>query len=235
MIDPIHVSPSPPEETRRCVSLGGSLLGSFALHFCLLAGLIVLAVIMPGELPPWDTPIVGTHKGPVTDAITVQVEVDKMPPEPAVVTRQQVEDAILLAQEFTPEEQQIQLDVLSDQLASVSTGESVSEVCNTLISVLGVEPVRSEPQSDPPPGVFDSDSGQISDVRRLELPSGGQSYVCILTDAEGRSLEVELDDIEGPQLFAVMQKIKSNPLLEQIYRNIATPLLQQKLGKRQNE
>ncbi len=232
MIDPIHISTSPPEETRHRVSLGRPLLGSFTLHFCLLAGLVFLTVIMPGELPPGDTPIDGRYKGPVTDAVTVQIEIDKTPLGSTAVTRQQVEDAILLAQEFTPEEQQNQLDVLSDQLASVSTRESVAEVCNTLMSVLGVEAVRSEPQGDPPPGDFDSASSQISDVRRLELLSGGQSYVCVLTDAEGRRLELELDDIEGPQLFAVMQKIKSNPLLEQIYRSLAMPLLQQKLGQR---
>ena len=83
-------------------------------------------------------------------------------------------------------------------------------------------------------GEFDHDTAELHDVqpaaagsRWLALPR------CALLDAEGRTLEVDVDPAAGEQLYVTLEKIKANPLLEQVYRQIAMPLFDQLLGCRQ--
>lgn len=50
-------------------------------------------------------------------------------------------------------------------------------------------------------------------------------YEAVLVDAKGESIVVPLAEEEGESLHRVFRLVKSNPLLEQIYRDMAAPLL----------
>ena len=61
----------------------------------------------------------------------------------------------------------------------------------------------------------------------LPKDGGGFRYVTVLLDAQGRTVETEVSQQEGEPVYELMQRIKANPLLEQVYRQIVMPLLDQ--------
>jgi hypothetical protein len=138
--------------------------------------------------------------------------------------------AEIAAAENAPQEDQLaRLTVLSGQLESISTAESVDSLTTRLAGLLGTERRAEQPAAQPVAGEFDFDAAQIHDVKRTDDGRGGFAYTAILLDAQGRTLETPLSPAEGEQLYKVMELVKANPLLERIYRGLVMSLLDKTL------
>jgi hypothetical protein len=146
------------------------------------------------------------------------------------LVRERLAEVADKARAASPEENRANLDRLTKQLTQASTAASIDQVAGSLQRWTGTKPRAQRPAEQPVAGEFDHDTAQLHDVRRLPQDSGGWRYVAVLLDAEGRTMEVELDATVGEQLYSTLEKIKANPLLEQVYRQIAMPLFDQLLG-----
>jgi hypothetical protein len=153
---------------------------------------------------------------------------------PAEVTPEMVRqrlDEIVAEEEETDDEQSLdRLDQLSDRLNQLSDEDSVDAMADAMQSLLGTSPRAVHPAGEAAEGPFDFDTAQFHDVKRTPNDSGGYTYVTVLLDAGGRTIEVVLDPQEGERAFQTMQRIGANPLLDQVYRQIAMPLLDQILA-----
>jgi hypothetical protein len=132
---------------------------------------------------------------------------------------------IARSEQLSDDEQLARLKSLTGQLNRIATEDSVTEVSGQLASLLGTEDRAKRPAAEPVAGEFDFDTAQVHDVRRIEQGPGQFTYVAILLDAQGRTVESPLTPTEGEQLYKVMELVKSNPLLERIYRGVAMSLL----------
>ena len=96
-------------------------------------------------------------------------------------------------------------------------------------SWFGLEKRASEPVDSSPPGDFDFETAQLHDVRREQDADGELSYIAVLLDAEGRTIDVALSEAEGKPAYELMERMKANPLLDQLYRQLAMPMIDQVL------
>lgn len=204
-----------------------------------------VALLVAGQFEPW---WYAAYQSREARAIQVtysagerprEHHVDAVPPVRMVTTPEEVTGEMLreriddLAAEnatLTDAEQLEKLDRLTARLNQVADAESVDRLAGTFQALTGTKPRASRPAAEPAQGDFDLDTAQIHDVRRDETSDGKIRYFVILLDADGRTEEVEMDAAAGEQMFATMQRIKSNPLLEQVYRQIAMPLFDQMLA-----
>lgn len=146
------------------------------------------------------------------------------------MVRQRLDDIVTETEETDDEESLQRLDQLSGRLSQLSSQDSVDAMAGTLQSLLGTSPRATQPAEEVVDGEFDFDTAQFHDVRRYSNDAGGYSYVTVLLDAEGRTIETEMDQVDGERIYQTMQRIRANPLLEQVYRRIAMPLLDQILA-----
>lgn len=177
--------------------------------------------------------------GEASEANGDQAEI-RVVSDPTDVTKDMVTDRIeqdvQAAEALSPEEKLDRLSELSERLSDVSSPESVEAMAGAIQNMFGVAPRATEPSAEPVEGSFDFDTAQFHDVSRVPLDPSGFRYVAILLDAEGRTMEVEMDDVDGQTLYETMQQIKQNPLLEAVYRQVVMPLLDQMVaGVRQAE
>jgi hypothetical protein len=126
-----------------------------------------------------------------------------------------------------PHEQLDRLSVMGRQLHELSSPSSLDELSEQFQSWMGYSPRATQPAPVSEPGEFDYATAQITDISRQELPDRTYRYLCLLLDAEGRTMEVELDAAHGAIAFELLQRIKKYPLLEQVYRQIFMPLADQ--------
>jgi hypothetical protein len=119
------------------------------------------------------------------------------------------------------------LDDLSQRLNEVTDEASINSLADAMHSFLGTKPRATKPAKEAPSGEFDFDTAQFHDIQRFPREDGGFRYVTILLDAQGRTFEAEVSGQEGEPIYAAMERIKANPLLEQVYRQIVMPLLDQ--------
>jgi hypothetical protein len=159
---------------------------------------------------------------------------ERLAAEPVDVTggmvRRRLDQIVAESQTRTDAENLDRLGQLSKQLSRVSSGSSVEAMAGAMHSMLGTKARHDTPPADASPSAFDFDTAQFREVKRSPLADGRWRYVAVLVDAAGRTQEVELDADTGARTYAVMEQIKANPLLEQVYRQIATPLFDQLLG-----
>jgi hypothetical protein len=122
------------------------------------------------------------------------------------------------------------LDRATQRLGKVSSPASIDALAGAMHTMLGTKPRTDAPPAGAPRSSFDFDTAQFRDVKRYSLPDGRWRYVAVLVDATGNTMEVEMDGEDGQRTYAVMERVKANPLLEQVYRQIAMPLFDQMLG-----
>ncbi len=154
---------------------------------------------------------------------------------PAEVTagmvRQRIDEIARREATTSDEDTFKQLDKLTGRLESVSTAESVDAMAGAMSSLLGTVPRATEPAKKSVEGEFDATTAQFHDIRRIKTEDGGFEYLTVLLDAEGRTIEVPVDAATGERVYLTFERIKSNPLLEQIYRQIVMPLIDQMLAE----
>jgi hypothetical protein len=62
-------------------------------------------------------------------------------------------------------------------------------------------------------------------VTREAAPDGTWKYQSVLVDAEGRTMQIEMDAASGESSYRTLQTLKAYPLAEKIYRQVTMPLL----------
>ena len=206
-------------------------VASLVLHAALTAGLFAWS------FEPW-----WAAAGDARRARTIQVTMAQAPaadvaPEvrivgdPAEVTaqmvRQRVEEEVDASAALSRADKLARLDALSQRLNQVADEGSIDALSGVMHSLLGTKPRAVEPAKVAPGGTFDFDTAQFHDILRLPKDGGGFRYVTVLLDAQGRTVQTEVSAQEGEPLYELMQRIKANPLLEQVYRQIVMPLMDQ--------
>lgn len=78
------------------------------------------------------------------------------------------------------------------------------------------------PEGTPPKG---EPAAKPERTRKPKAKKPSPQYEAVLVDAKGESIVVPLSEEEGESLHRIFRLVKSNPLLEQIYRDMAAPLL----------
>jgi len=166
--------------------------------------------------------------------ISATIVVDEVASVPHEI-QQQVEDSLAATDHMSEAERLTALDAAAGRLARISSESSVDDVAKQLQSWLGLTPRAAEPKatdrdSNSQTAVsdedgFDFESAQLHDVRREVLSDDRAQFICVMLDAKGRTLDVPLSEAEGAPIYTLMEKIKASPLLEQIYRQLAMPML----------
>jgi hypothetical protein len=153
-----------------------------------------------------------------------------IPPEGTTVwVAEELLRSVRQADAQSAEEKLAELQTLSQRLEVVSSAESVGDVSDTLGKLMGQTPRATAPVAAVPEGPFDFTSGQVHDVRKETDAAGNVTYIAIMLDSAGRTMEVELDAAAGEQAFRTMQIVKANPLLERVYRGVVMGLIDKML------
>ncbi|NLF68023.1 MAG: hypothetical protein GX575_03100 [Candidatus Anammoximicrobium sp.] len=209
---------------------------SLVVHAAVTAGLLVWS-FEPWWLAAWNARQQRTIQVRIAAATAADDPADEGSPEvrivsdPAEVTaqmiRRRVDQAVDQSAALNQAEKLARLDSLSQRLNQVSDEASIGALSAVVHSLLGTQPRAAEPAKTAPEGEFDFATAQFHEIRRFSSNGDGFRYVTILLDAQGRTLETEVSEQEGAPIYQVMQRIKANPLLEQVYRQIVMPLLDQ--------
>lgn len=117
------------------------------------------------------------------------------------------------------------LEEKAAELTNISSSESIEKMAPILTNALKLKPRATTPAEVPPEGPFDPTSAQFYDVRRETTESGEVRYVSVMLDAEGRTIELELNEAEGESIYQTMKLVKENPLLEKVYRELVIPAM----------
>jgi hypothetical protein len=229
-------------------SLGGSVVTRFRgvgiATSLVLHGVVIAALLSAAYQPWWYAAYLARSQrvihvacapgAPSNDDSPEDAPEVRIISDPADVTaelvRQRLEDDARELSALSDEEQLDRLEHLSGRLRDVSSEQSVGQMAAAFQQMLGTESRAEQPIADAGDGEFDLDTAQFHDVTRSATPDGRWRYVSVLIDAHGRTLEVEMDAAEGKRVYETMQRIKANPLLGQVYRQIAMPLFDQLLG-----
>jgi hypothetical protein len=171
---------------------------------------------------------------PVPGAGKAKTPEPELPADPSQVTddmvRAKLDAAVAKAAGRSVKENLDRLDQMSGRLKNVASPSSVGELAGTFQQFVGTKPRASQPVEHAAPEDFDCETAQFHDVKRYAKEPSGWRYVAVLLDAAGRTIEVEMDEPDGERVYVTLERIKSNPLLEQVYRQIAMPLLDKMLG-----
>jgi hypothetical protein len=211
---------------------------SLLFHLGVLV-LLLVASFQPWWLEGWHarqarTLEVTLGEGPPASEPDRAVESVRFVADPSEVTadmvRERLDEVIAETEPMSEEGKFARLDELSNRLSQVSDEASVDAVAGVLQSLLGTQPRAVQPADEPVAGQFDYDTAQFHDIRRVPTDDGGFRYLTVLLDAEGRTIEVEMSQADGETVYLTMQRVKANPLLEQVYRQIVMPLIDQMLA-----
>lgn len=171
-------------------------------------------------------PDLAQDSGVSPDDLSIDRPPDANDPDLAEFARRRLEHARRDADEQSADEQRTDLETLGRRLQNVATEESVAELNQTLTGWFDTDERATEPKASPEAKAlpFDPKTAQISDVKRIGTEEPPK-YVAILVDANGNSMETELEEPDGSQLYETFQIIKRFPLLEQVYRGTVMGLL----------
>jgi hypothetical protein len=228
----------PPRRTDRRYRAHG-LTVSLVLHVGLVAALTAVSW-RPWWFDAWAAREAGTIHVTCSTEAEQSMRPDETSPEvrivsdPADVTSKmlqtRLDEVVEDSKELSDEEKLARLDRLSDRLTQVSSEDSINAVAGALQTLLGAGNRAVEPAEEPVGGDFDFDTAQFHDIQRSPKEDGGWRYVSVLLDAEGRTIEVEMNEEDGELVYETMERIKASPLLAQVYRQIAMPLFDRMLA-----
>lgn len=154
--------------------------------------------------------------------------------DPADVTREMIRQGIdrvaKEAEASSVEENLKRLDQLTDRLTQVSSEASIDAMASAFGALMGTGGYALPSTEEPAAGEFDHDTAQFHDIVRFPREGGGWRYVAMLLDGEGRTVEVEMSEEVAEPAYLAMERIKANPLLNRVYRKMATPVFDQLLA-----
>ncbi len=192
------------------------------------------AKLKPAEVPlevrlpkTEDSALVATNDQTSAPREKPEVKPEDADPLPAERVNELVQKSVDEASERTDDENIEKLEQLTGTLNQVSSTDSIDALTKSLNKAFGTGERATEPAKEAVAGEFDFDTAQIHDVRRDAKEDGSFTYTAILLDAEGRTLDSELDEDSGKRIYDVMVLIKRNPLLERLYRQTLMSLFDQ--------
>ncbi|TVP99046.1 MAG: hypothetical protein EA381_10775 [Planctomycetaceae bacterium] len=229
----------------RDARLRTGLIVSLAFHAIFVLGLLVWYLPRPtaAVTGPKPDPNIATrtaHDSPSSssgDAGTVEPPAsDNAAGDPPVdspvldsIPPAQIETAVTAAIENAEHaSEQRQLESLSEQLGRIDrigSPESIAEVGRLVRDSIGLNARATVPSDEAVSGAFDFGTAQFHEVFRDESEAGVHSYRGVLVDAQGRTMEVDLDTESGRAAYDAMERIKGSPLGEAIYRTLVMPML----------
>ena len=229
--------PEPTKPTGLRYSAHG-IVSSLVLHGSLLA-VLVLVFYTPWWYDAWATREARAIRVAYSTETEKPKETEQEPPpvrivsDPADVTgemlKKRLDQVIEKSETLTDEDKLDRLDQLSDRLTQVSSEGSINAMAGALHSLMGSDQRAERPAEEPVPGEFDHDTAQFHEIKRYAKEEGGWRYVAVLLDGDGRTIEVEMSEEDAELAYLTMERIKANPLLSQVYRQMAMPLFDQLL------
>lgn len=230
--------PEPPRRKNLRYRWHGTVV-SVILHGWLIVGLFILSCI-----PWWYDAWAAREARAIHVAYSTETEKpvdaeEESPPvrivsDPADVTGEMVwqgiDKAATEAEARSVEENLKRLDQLTGRLTKVSSEASIDAMASAFGALLGTGGPAGSPPDEPLAGEFDHDTAQFHDIVRYPRAGGGWRYVAVLQDGEGLMVRVELSEEEGETAYQAMERIKANPLLNSLYRKMATPVFDQLLA-----
>lgn len=236
----LQVDTSAGTPRRRRQPLLTGVVASFCLHTCVLVALLVVPYLiwlrMWGSSPQSEPQLtivaaIEELQSEQPPAPVIEVNAEPSPPTEEFVDRL-INKKIEEADQHPDQEKLDDFARQASRLEKVSDAKSIDAMSDKFHEWLGTKPRASQPAEGPVVGKFDFDTAQIHEVKREQGEDGTWKYICVLVDAEGRSMETELDPIEGEKQYRTFQRLKQFPLAEKVYRDIAMPLLDKMLEER---
>ena len=226
-------SPQPGESHQRKPYRRAALIVSLAFHVLLIVALAFWYVNrQPQES---ETPI--AQREPVaTSASDERTQTPQRERSPDVTSNQVNNTLDRMQQEFEskPEEEQLTaLEEKASELEKLASEESVDEISEKFHKWSNTSKRASAPAEEPVDGEFDFDTAQLHDVTKRDLEDGSVKYLTVLVDAHGRTMDVEMTAEEGETAYRTMQTLKRFPLANQVYRQIAMPLIDQAIASQE--
>lgn len=211
---------------------------AIAIGITVLLHLAVIAAAMV-YFPDWRTGLSGESAEQIADRTlsssagahseSAESENDKAAdPKPKDFNEsveQEVLESVGKAEAREDSENRTVLEQKAAELTDISSPESIEKMAPILTNALNLKPRATAPAKVPPKGPFEAERAQIYKVRREATDSGKFRYVSVLIDAEGRTLEIELDEAEGESVYKTMKLVEENPLLEKVYRELVIPAM----------
>lgn len=214
-----HLNRSAPRRRRLSLPIAVSL----AVHAILLLGLLLWYI------PDRD---VGSRAGENVTTVSEEPSsanaVSQVGP-PANVSDEEVDralgSAIEQASAAGDERKLAELDSQIRKLDRIASEESLRDIAEKITAASGLPERATHPMSPPGEGPFDFDTAQFHDVTRTVGHDGTWRYRSVLVDAQGRSMEVDLEPEQGKTAYEAMQMVKQSPFAETIYRTMVMPML----------
>lgn len=147
--------------------------------------------------------------------------------------QRQIDRSIESGKQRSAQENLDRLSRLSQQLSQKSQSESVDQMAHFLGSVTKRRAER--PVENTSGKSIDVSTAQLHDVVRSIDGDGRKNYRLILIDADGITVDVDIDPETGEQLYRTMRLIKANPLLEAVYRKIVMGIMDSVLPKLESD
>lgn len=215
-------------------SLRGAVIVSFLFHGCLLVALLVYRPWQDAEVAPEQAAALSA-----TSAADGGVSTSGARPSEAEQgfgsgtaseeVKARLDQSVAESQQRPDEENLRQLQQQIEQLDRLASQESIDQLAARFRDWLGTRRRAERPADAPVAGKFDASTGQLFEVARVEQPDGRYAYRSVLCDAQGRTMEVEMDAVEGQRAYQTMTLLRRSPLAENLYRQIAVPLLDKML------
>lgn len=225
---------------RRPVSWLGACSWSAGIHAVLLLGAAVAGIWVRFPEPPFSreeiaTELQGSASRHLADMSVepVQQGLQAMPLLSAnalqELIQQEFQDRFRQSRHESVARESERLEELAARLQSVSSATGVQEMTGAILDSLGAAPRPAVAPVVDSPAAFDHQTAQINDVMKSRTDEGTVRYEAVLIDGAGRALRIELEPPEGEQLFRIFETMRQFPLLRQVYRELAMPLLDRML------
>lgn len=247
----VRSSSAPRFSLRRAIRL--SIAASLVTHAALLGVLISTKVVGYRNQRPLRTiDVPGAASGGETADVSSATPVIATPAVKPTSTStaagrvaDRLSESIASSQQHSVAENLDKLAEMSGQLRQVSSADSLRELAAEFRGWMGLQQRAAEPvaqpastpaeESDTPVGkdqpTFDYQTAQFHAVERQETSPGQFEYSAILIDSQGRTHTVPLSAEEGRPLYELLLRVRENPLLDQVYRQLAMPLLDKLIAK----
>lgn len=225
---------------RRPVSWLGACSWSAGIHAALLLGAAAAGIWVRFPEPPFAKREFSTEVQRAAGRPLADLPVQPIPREPQAMPllsanalqeliEQEFQDRLRQSRLEPVARQSERLEELADRLQSVSSATGVQEMTGAILGSLGAAPRPAVAPLEESPGAFDHLTAQIDDVLKSMTDEGIMTYEAVLIDGAGRALRIELEPPEGEQLFRIFEAMRQFPLLRQVYRELAMPLLDRML------
>lgn len=167
---------------------------------------------------------------PIDSVVSVAgLDASSARPQPRASGLRRLVEAGIAQASRIPEGKSIhELDRMAERLEVMVSPTSLGEITMRLQAEFEPPPAHLAATASATREDFDSTTAHIQDAYQHPETKG---YMAILIDRRGQRLEVPMGKAEGERLVRLMEWMKSHPLVEGIYRNLVTGIMDQLLAR----